>query len=105
MSNDKAKELMDAYQEDKREKLLLEIESLKPSKYGWVVNAILIAVAVILVQLYVQEDSILLEPKLILLMLVIYMFSGSNTDRAIHKRIDALVELINTKNDKENSKQ
>ena len=44
-----------------------------------------------------QDDSIFLDTKYILIMLVVLFFGNTKSDSKVHKRIDALLHLVNTK--------
>ncbi len=97
MNQDKSEEILKAITEDRHDKILLEIESLKPSKYSWLIGAIIQSVLIFYILVYMQEDSIFMETKSILIMLVVLLCRNSYSDNNVHKRIDALLHLVSAK--------
>ncbi|GHF98088.1 hypothetical protein [Thalassotalea marina] len=96
MSQDKAKELLESISQDRQDKIILEIESLKPWKYSWLLSLVIQSAFMFYITFYMPEDSIFVDPKFILVMLVILLFGSSNSDIKVHKRIDALLQLIDS---------
>ena len=97
MNQDKSEEILEAITKDKYDKIILEIESLKPWKYSWIIGATIQAALFIYIFIYMQDDSIFLDTKYILIMLVVLFFGNTKSDSNVHKRMDALLHLVNTK--------
>ena len=95
MSGNKVDEILEAIEHDQRDKIILEIESLKPWKYTGIIEYIIRAALLVYIVFYIQEGSILLDTKVILLTLVLFLFGDRYSDHLVHKRIDAVVHLIN----------
>ena len=97
MNQDKSEEILEAITEDRHDKIILEIESLKPWKYSWIIGATIQSALMFYIFIYMQEDSIFMDTKYILIMLVVLLFGNTKSDSNVHKRIDALLHLVNAK--------
>lgn len=95
--NIKEDEIINELNQEKCEKIILEIESLKPSKYAFVIEVILRTAVLGYIFIFMPDDSFLMDNKMLLVFVALALFGGGHSDSRIHKRIDALLHLVNTK--------
>jgi len=104
MSETQAERKLAEYDEERRTKIMAELESLKPWRYTQYMDVILSMAVIGFISFFVEEGSFLLDSKFLLLLIAFSVVrSDFGSINRIHKRIDTLIKLyeheplINTK--------
>lgn len=97
MSEIKAEKLLEEYDAEKLERIHSELESLKPWRYTIYLELAVKMTLLVYINWFVEADSFLLDSKFLLILILVVTGSSCRVTDRIHKRIDVLIKLYNSK--------
>jgi len=94
MSEEKANEILESYQDDQNEKLLEQFESLKSKPFAYITSMLAIIIPLLFIHNFTEFDLFKNDNYVIILFIVIASGAGVAQSIQVNKRIDILASLL-----------